>query len=637
MTLRILHLLRPTLSVAALLTTLGVASAQEVPPQSKIINEELEKGWKTAELKPSAKASDYEFCRRVFIDIVGRIPTAEEVRDYVEYERSPNKRIKLVQRLLYDKEYKPKNSAGGPVKVDAKSKDFLTFDYANEYARNFSNIWGVWLMTRAGVAEVYHDSMELWLEEQFSKNAPWNEMVKQLIVAKGKTNDNGAVAYVMSHLGERTSMDPGKQLEDGHFDAIPITSRTTKLFLGIQTNCIQCHDHPFNPEWKQDHFWGVNAFFRQVVRDATPSTREGNQGKKKMEALPVGLSDNPELNKSNRIFFERRSGIMSASRSLFLPNMADLEKEGAIKRSGVPSNTKMTRRELLADYITGHDNFAKAFVNRYWAHFFGRGMNELPAADDFGGHNKVVHAELLQKLGDELAKYNYDVKKLIEWICCSDAYALTYQANTLPEGKGGNSKPEADPYFSRMALKSMSPEVLFESLEVATRLDAAADKTAKANKKRSWMDKLSLNFGDDEGNEANFNGTIIQALLMMNGREINEEVSRKDGTGAVDRAMQKHKSGNSFNHIGVVGELYLMTLNRLPSGKATIPVPVIDPKTGAEKRDAKGKPIISGTISESTFLSQQIANMKSRGLDPKKFYEDIFWSLLNTSEFMLNH
>jgi hypothetical protein len=614
----------------------SVTSAADGPPiQSQLINEELSKAWKAAELKPSKKASDYEFVRRVFIDIVGRIPTAEEVKDFVDADQAKDKRAKLIHRLLFEKEYKPKYIERTNPK-DPKS--VITYDYAAEYARNLSNIWGVWLMTRGGVAEVYHESMELWLEDHFAKNTRWDEMVRQLITASGKTNDNGATAFVMAHLGEAVPRD--KQSEDGRFDAVPITSRVTRLFLGIQTNCIQCHDHPFNPEWKQDNFWGVNAFFRQVEREGTPAPREGLQGKKKMTALPVALRDNSELNKGTRIFFERRNGIVVSTRANFLPHLAELEKEGAIPKRAIPADSPKSRREHLADFIIQHDNFAKAYVNRMWAHFFGRGMNELPAADDFGGHNKVVHPELLNRLAEEFIKYEYDPKKLIEWICNSDAYNLTYQANGLPDAKGGNAKDEAAPYFTRMALKSMSPEVLFESLEVATRLDMAPDKDAKKAKKDAWMARLSRNFGDDEGNEVTFNGTIIQALLMMNGQEINAEISRGDGTSAVEKAMNKHRTASGYSEMGVINELYLMALARKPSTQVTVSLPAKDPRTGKDRLDAKGKPIMTGLISEADYLAKQVTDLKRRGPNQqqyKAFFEDVFWSLLNTSEFILNH
>jgi hypothetical protein len=611
------------------------ARAADVPPQVSLINDELVKGYKQADLKPSKKATDYEFVRRAFIDIVGRIPTAEEVKDFAEADGSKDKRQKLIQRLLYEKEYRPRIAERTNPR-DPKS--VITYDYASEYARHFSNLWGVWLMTRGGVAEVYHESMELWLEEQFYKNTPWSQVVRQLLTATGKTNENGAVAFIMAHLGEAVPRD--EQMLNGRFDAVPITSRVTRLFLGIQTNCIQCHDHPFNPEWKQDNFWGVNAFFRQVEREGTPALREGLAGKKKMTALPVALKDNTELNKDGRIKFERRSGIVTFTKTNFLPNLAELEKEGAIPKRPIPAGSPKSRREHLAEFIVQHDNFAKAYVNRMWAHFFGRGMNELSAADDFGGHNKVVHEFLLNRLAEEFVKYGYDTKKLVEWICNSDAYGLSYQSNGLAAGKGGNHTDEAAPYFTRMALKAMSPEVLFESLEVATRLDMASDKDAKKAKKDQWMDKLTRNFGDDEGNEVTFNGTIVQALLMMNGPELNSEISRTDGTSAVDKAMRRHRSANGYNEMAVVSELYMMALGRRPSASIGVVLPRRDPKTGREVLDKSGKPVIAGTTSESGFLASQIGDLKRRGAGPqqwKQFFEDVYWSLLNTSEFILNH
>lgn len=131
-----------SLAAAWIFISAGVArSAETIPQQSLTINEELSKSWKTVELKPSKKASDYEFVRRAFIDIVGRIPTAEEVRDFAEGSSS---RPALIHRLLYNKEYKPKFTERTNPK-DPKSA--ITYDYASEYATNFSNIWGVWLMT----------------------------------------------------------------------------------------------------------------------------------------------------------------------------------------------------------------------------------------------------------------------------------------------------------------------------------------------------------------------------------------------------------------------------------------------------------------------------------------------------------
>ena len=107
--------------------------------------------------------------------------------------------------------------------------------------------------------------MNDWLYDQFKgerRMAPpdWSKSRHgTLIAAPRRTNKNQAVNYLLHNLGEEIKQDPGK---NGHWDMVPATSRTTRLFLGIRTQCVQCHDHPFNGEWRQEHFWGINAFFR---------------------------------------------------------------------------------------------------------------------------------------------------------------------------------------------------------------------------------------------------------------------------------------------------------------------------------------------------------------------------------------
>src|SRR6202023_1766830 len=127
----------------------------------------------------------------------------------------------------------------------------------------------------------------------------------------------------------------------------------------------------------------------------------------------------------------------------------------------------------------------------------------------------------------------YDQKELIRWICNSDAYSLSCVANST------NDAQDKEVLFSRMTLKAMSPEQLFESLVTATRAETGESKDAKKEAKAKWLDTLIGNFGDDEGNEVNFNGTVVQALLMMNGGDINEAISRED-KGTVALAMKKH-------------------------------------------------------------------------------------------------
>lgn len=531
-------------------------------PATDLVNKELAKFWAANSVRPSAKATDYEFVRRVYLDIIGRTPAIWEVKAYVADTDTKNKRAKLISKLLNDVYYK------------------------GDYEANWADIWTTLLLTRSG-NRTYHEQMNLFLEEEFGKNRPWDQLVRTLLTATGRTDDKGEVNFVLSHLGEPQR----NRGEEGQFDAVPITSRSARLFLGVQIQCAQCHDHPFNPEWKQSHFWGVNAFFRQVERDGQPNM----QNQRNQMAAQLTLKDNKSFNSTDLVYFEDRDARVKATSPKFL--------DGKI----LPPDSKKSRRELLADYVLGHELFPKAMVNRMWGRFFGRGLCQQPTVDDFGEHNQVNHPEILDGLARQFKEYKYDMKELISWICNSEAYALSCVANNT------NSKPEHEPYFSRMLLKNLSPEQLFDALKTAMDQPEQVKKTIPGakpkkpgltrvvdeNRKRQreeWLAKLTRNFGDDEGNEVTFNGTVVQALLLMNGRELQTELSRKDNN-TILNAIAKGKSPR-----GILNELTLAALGRL-----------------------------------STEKEWSLINREKYPGNPIQFWEDVFWALMNSNEFVLNH
>src|SRR5262249_54230718 len=150
-----------------------------------------------------------------------------------------------------------------------------------------------------------------------------------------------------------------------------------------------------------------------------------------------------------------------------------------------------TRRQELAKMVVKSPYFAKAFVNRMWGHFFGRGFTK--DVDDFGDHSPISHPDLLEKLSKDWVDAYYNPRTLIRWICNSKAYGLSSVAND------SNDKSDAEQFFSRMLLKAMTPEQLFESLMTAT--ESKEGRTAEAKKKMrdDWLNKLVVSFGDDEG------------------------------------------------------------------------------------------------------------------------------------------
>jgi hypothetical protein len=530
----------------------------DVADAAKLINQQLEAEWTKNKVVPSRYVDDYEFIRRASLDIIGRIAKPEEIREYL---RDPQelRRSRLVNRLLASEEY--------PV--------------------HWADLWANWLLTRSGPfgRGLYHQQMTGWLKDRFAQNKPYSEIVRELLAASGKNSENGGVNFILAHVGEMVPQ--ARRGEEGQFEMVPLTARITRLFLGTQVQCAQCHDHPFQANIKQEHFWGVNAYLRQVQRRPAALPMNPNATRATLE-----LADNPNVCRDGTVFYEKRSGVILQQKAEFLPSGE--EKHG--KRLD-PSKVGVARREALAEAVTDHENFPRAIVNRMWGVFLGRGF--VNPVDEFNDNNQPSNPELLNELGLRLKNYNYDLKKLIRWICHSHAYHLSCVANRT------NDKPEQEPLFSRVVLKSMSPEQLFESLMVATRAVAADTKDGKRAAREQWLGNLISNFGDDEGNEVNFNGTVVQALMMMNGKEINDAIARKDkGTLAI--LLSRPHGGRT-----IVNELYLTALNRPPT-------------------EHEAQMIFAQFPLRPMFARTEYRNPAGR-------YEDLFWALLNSNEFMLNH
>jgi Protein of unknown function (DUF1549)/Protein of unknown function (DUF1553) len=496
------------------------------------IDQLIEDGWQKASVKPSGLARDEEFLRRAYLDLVGRIPNVAEARAFLT-TRESDKRPKLIEYLL---------------------------DHP-DYAKNFATEWTVLLIGRGNQGRmVDRASLSTWLRKQFAGDRPWNEVVRELVSSKGSNKDNGAVNYVLAHL---------------EFDAVPLTSLTTRLFLGQQIQCTQCHDHPSN-QWKQDHFWGINAFFKGIK--AVAVTKPSATG---MDTLDhYELSDEPS---DAYVRFERRNGLVGVA----MPKFLDGRK--------ISQGMDVVRRDELGKLIADPDNeaLAKAFVNRMWAHFLGRGF--VHPVDDFGSHNPPSHPELLDRLAKDFKESGFDVKQLCRWIMMSRAYQLSSM-----KAKGSEKE---DGLFNQMQLKAMSPEQLFDSLMTATRAHHSGSGDPDHRKRDAWASQFLFAFANDEGDESSgFQGTIPQALLMMNGEMMCEALSGKPGSflgDVIDQAQRQGRSPEAF----MVDSIYVAALSRHPSPK-------------------------------EVSLARQYFQSFPDGL---QVLQDLFWALLNSNEFVLIH
>jgi hypothetical protein len=497
----------------------------------------IREAWDQSSVKPSKIASDEEFLRRAYLDVLGRIPNIREATDFLRRDpkdaKDLSRRAKLVEYLLNHP----------------------------DYPKNFANQWKVILLGRKRPdRDVDPEALTSWLRRQFAENRPWNELSYDLLTAKGSNKENGAVNYTLAHM------------DDG---AVNLTSITTRVFLGQQIQCTQCHDHPSN-DWKQADFWGINAFYKGVRKqDVMAANAAGTE-----TYDHTMLSDVPTDKWSQ---FEKRNAMVGVAPPTFLDGRK------------ISPNKDVVRRDELAKFITdpSGDALAKAFVNRMWGHFFGKAF--VNPVDDFGTHNPPTNPELLDRLASEFKKSHYDVKTLIRWIMNSEAYNLTSAATK------DNDKDET--LFTHMYLKPMTPEQLFDSLIVATAAHKAGGGEDHTRRRDAWMGQFIFAFANDEGEEgSSFQGTIPQALMMMNGELMEQAVGGRSGSFLADLLEQAQLHAKSAPDVYLVNHLYLAALSRYPSP--------------GELRTAR----------------KFFANYD----DTICVMQDMFWALLNSNEFVLN-
>lgn len=540
-------------------------------PQVAFIDQEISNQWKEFQITPAPSASDGEWCRRVFLDVLGRVPSVDELEAFTS-SRDAEKKSKLVSKLLYDEAY------------------------TEEYARNWTTVWTNVLIGRSGGTErnslTDRAGMQKYLRDSFARNKPYDRMVLELVTAKGSNRPgseqfNGAVNFLAMKVNE----------EKGTL----ATAATAKIFMGLQVQCTQCHNHPFN-EWKQQKFWEFNAFFRQsrALRKYAPGTRDVIGS----ELVNEDFSGEGNNVSEAEIYYELRNGLLKVAYPVFVDGTP-------IDRSGYVQ--EVDRRTELGKLILKSEYMDKMIANRYWAHFMGFGFTK--PIDDMGPHNSPSLPALVDYLGQEIRKNSYNLKELIRWITLSQAYGLSSKINKSNE-KDDPLLGEL-PKFSHFYLRQMRAEELYESLMVATKAAETAGGSYEDQEKAKaqWLSQFVLAFGNDEGTESTtFNGTIPQALMMFNGAMIRRATGSDRGSFLAEIANDK-----SMQPKQKIDYLFKSGLGRSPT---------------STEMDIANKLL-------AARLNDQGAGKGAKNVDVNKAgvgaLQDIWWAVLNSNEFIINH
>jgi hypothetical protein len=366
--------------------------AWQDPPTWGRLDELVTAKWQRMKILPSELCSDAEFIRRIYLDLVGLPPTADNVRAFVADSRDTRvKRDELVDRLV-------------------GSDDYVEF---------WTNKWADLLqVNRKFLGKEGAASLRKWIRDEIAANTPYDQFARKLLSATGSNKENPAASYYKVLRTPQTIME-----------------NTTHLFLAVRFNCNKCHDHPFE-RWTQDQYYQTAAFFARVDLKNDPASGDAKIGGSAVEgAKPL-----------YEIVFDRNDGEMLHDRTgqATAPKFPfELAHSGADTRSNIsaehavpgscvndePAGPDVSRRDQFAVWLTSANNpyFVRSYVNRLWGYLFGVGIME--PIDDIRAGNPPTNPELLDYLSQEFLESGFDVRHIMRLICKSRTYHLAVATN----------------------------------------------------------------------------------------------------------------------------------------------------------------------------------------------------------------
>lgn len=441
------------------------------------IDERIDAELVRAKLAAAEQADDAEFLRRAYLDLTGAIPRVADARKFLADDRG-DKRARLIDELL-----------ASPA-----------------HASHLANIWRS-IMLPGGVNLEQINSVvgvQNWLRQRFVENLRYDNLVSELLVATAGDNTGPALYYTSLELA------PEK-----------LASSTARIFLGLQIECAECHDHPFD-KWKQHDFWGYASFFAQLQRP------ENNPG---MQARLIDLD---------------RGNVK-------IPNSDEIVPP-KFPSGGAPAVDELgTRRMKLAVWMASRDNpyLARAAANRAWSILFGRGLVE--PVDDLGKHNPASHPELLAELTEYFIDTGFDLRELLRTIAQTQTYQRTSRWASVP--------PPAELY-AKMPVKALSGEELYDSLlRVLARRNQG--QMPGVNLRSSLLDpqrqQFLIKMQIQGRSPLDYEAGVLQALTLINGTDLAEATTADRGPLLLALDTPLFDDGERLE------TMFLATVTRLPT------------------------------------------------------------------------
>ncbi len=519
-------------------------------------------------VKPASKTTDEQFIRRVYLDLTGKLPAPADVKEFTE-DKAADKRAKLIDKLLD----------------------------SDDYARHWGQYWRSVITTRATIdfrLTQVAPAFERWLTEQLKANKSWAYITREMITAKGKVmydkpNENAQAFFLLTRRGADATTE--------------IAAETSRIFLGIQIQCAQCHDHP-SDVWKRKQFHEFAAYYARY-KGERPIREEKKFVGVEVASAPFGEhkmpdKDNPKTGTTmTPRFLDGKAPKGAAAAGPIINNgpakggfgKGGFGKGGFGKGGGGMGDE--ARRAALAEQITDKDNpwFAAAFTNRMWGEFMGQSF--YTPIDDLGPQKDAMMPAVLARLAASFRGNDCDIKQLIRDIMNSE----TYQRQIRP----------TDPADDHLLFATRNPVRMNGSALWQTLVSSigpfnqggkfgAAPPMGPFARFGGLEHQFKNEFSFDPSTKAEeIEGSISQALILMNNPQINNKI-KAQGTNLLGRILAANSDNNEALRI-----VYLRTLARRPTDR------------------------------ELARCNEHIKTVGNRA----EAYEDILWALINSTEFQM--
>lgn len=526
------------------------ATAPDKPATSREIDDLLNAYLKAENIQPLPELDMTLFMKRLSLDVTGKLSDPEKV--------------------------------GGATRSKSPHRDIRTY-YATRLLESddFNTHWARWMRdvieARATYSAVFlttprHWALEQFLYESMRDHRSWGEITHDLLTATGglylkQPTRNGAAGFFQCH-----------QEVDRIVEA---TNDTARVFLGINMQCAQCHDHP-NDVWKRQQFHELGAFFAR-----TGNQVDVNDG----DFIVYLVSEDREAREYNA------PGQYDATQTTLM--QPRLFTGGSVG----PRQTDLARREALAKFITSRDNyyFSAAFVNRVWTKLMGWGFHT--PVENLGPLQQPAAPEVLLRLAAHFRATNYDVRELYKLILSTDAYARQTQLTSMAEDPArlGAVQPrplQAEALWDCVNLALGGPDLRLVKRHPYHPLEEdyviGYVKVGRFTLQNTLYERFNDLFKvDTMRNPCEVDPTVPQALLMMNCDSLSEAISATGDT-ALARLLAKHREDDE-----AIAALYEQVFSRKPTGR------------------------------EASTCIAYIAEVRDRGAA----FEDILWGLVNSTEF----